>query len=83
MKTETIAIDDLLARLGNDFRGLWTSCEIDSSGRITKGWSVTFTHQIYMVETPYQKTAHKALEFAIKLRDGWADGWGEKISEGE
>lgn len=71
-------IDTLLNKLGADFRGLWTSCEIGASGRISRGWSVTFAHERSMVETPYQKTPHKAFEFAIKLRDGWMEDWGEE-----
>lgn len=59
-------IEEKIDRIGDAFRGLWRSKEIDIDGKIKRyGWSVTFVYDGEMVETPYRCTPQNALDYAI------------------
>lgn len=59
-------MDDLILRLGENFRGLFKSKERLSNGFTTEGWSVTYVFEGDLVETPIQGTARDAMEYALQ-----------------
>ena len=49
-----------------EFRGLWRSRCLENDGNFSEGWSVTFILGGEYCETPYQKDAMAALNYALR-----------------
>ena len=70
-----VTVEQKLSFLGEHFRGLWRSREIQPDGTFVEGWSVTFALNNQMTETRYQETPVDALDYAIGvlLKEGVLD----------
>jgi hypothetical protein len=61
-------IGEAIFTIGDKFRGLWNSKEVDNEGNIGElKWSVTFLCEGEIVETPPQKGLHEALACAVRM----------------
>ena len=61
-------IEEKIRSIGNCFRGLWVTREVDINGNVSETqWSVTFIYDGDYTETPYYPTPHSALDHAIKV----------------
>ncbi len=62
-----ITIDEKIEKLGEAFRGLWKTCELQIDGKtsIVK-WSVTFVYDGKYVESEYCDSPHKAFDYVFK-----------------
>lgn len=57
-------VGNLIDSLGNSFRGLWKSYELNDDDTVDDKWCVTFIYKNQYVETPLFRTAEEALRWA-------------------
>jgi hypothetical protein len=61
------AIEEMISMMGDSFRGLWRSYQLDENDEPTIGdWTVTFIFNGHYVETPDLADPHACLNWALK-----------------